>query len=99
MTFTAEIQAEPELIPLDALRSRLERAINRHQPSDHRDRLLGRLRAGPEFDYDPRQPLTRGQAVRFRGPNPPQRPPRRQVHERPAAVRRLLPSLPGLPGS
>jgi hypothetical protein len=66
MTATAEAPPESQVIPLDMLSQRIERAVNRLQPPDKRPRLLRRLRHGPEYPLDTRAAeLTRGDAIAF----------------------------------
>ncbi len=52
MTAITEAPAEPELIPLEQLSRRLERAVRKHGHPDHREHLLARIKAGPEHPAD-----------------------------------------------
>lgn len=57
---------EPQVIPLDQLSLRIERAVSRLQPSDKRPRLLRRLTSGPDYPLDPRAAeLSRDDAIVF----------------------------------
>jgi hypothetical protein len=66
METATQALSEPQVIPLDQLSRRIERAVSRLQPSDKRPRLVHRLKSGPDYPLDPRAAeLTRDEAITF----------------------------------
>lgn len=47
-----EAQPEPEVIPLEVLSRRIDRAVSRYPRPDKRPRMLQRLRYGPDYPLD-----------------------------------------------